>query len=85
MFSERLVQEMTSSYALLVAESFLGKHEIFFAQEENRRKIRYQISTLGADKAHSGHRFWEALNKAMKNQEKSSSDENNEIGEIENS
>ena len=65
--NKKVVQEMTDSYAGLLAEHFIAEHDTFFAEERKREKINYKIRSLGADKKHSGYRFWEALGKAMKN------------------
>ncbi|MBQ8443792.1 MAG: hypothetical protein IJX25_00350 [Clostridia bacterium] len=63
------VWEMTSNYARRLATAFLRQHENFFENEENKQKIANKIARLGADKPHSGYKFWEELSVQLSNLE----------------
>ena len=60
------LQKELDGYCERMAESFVENHYSEFENEETLVAIRRYITSLGANKAHSGKRFHEALYKALK-------------------
>ncbi len=60
------LQKAVDEYCDRMAEGFINNHYPEFSDEETLVVIRRHISRLGADKAHSGKRFYEAVSKRLK-------------------
>ena len=55
------LQKGIDDYCSQMADSFLEKHTKSLLDENLRRQLRKHILNLGANKKHSGHRFYESL------------------------
>ena len=62
---EKDIQEKTTGYAYTLARSFIAKHKEFFDNNKNRIEFYNEMRIMGADKPHSGHRFWEQMYTAV--------------------
>ena len=63
-FDEQL-QQQVDAYCNNLAVSFISKHKDLLQDKNILVGLRRHISWLGADKPHSGHRFYEALNNSL--------------------
>ena len=61
-----VVQDMLDGYCERMAESFVKNHYGDFENEETMVTIRRYITSLGANKPHSGKRFHEVLYKELR-------------------
>lgn len=61
-----VLQNMLDDYCERMAESFVSNHYADFEDEETLVAVRRHITSLGANKPHSGKRFHEALYKELK-------------------
>lgn len=77
--SNEELQKGIDDYCSQMAESFIAEHGEKLLNDELRIKLRRYICSIGADKKHSGHRFYEALYKKIqafevKNQQENESE-----------
>lgn len=63
--SDNQLQKNINSYSNNLAKTFVLKHKIILQDPEILLGLRKHIWVLGADKPHSGHRFYEALSKVL--------------------
>ena len=68
--SNEELQKGLDEYCQNMAACFLKEHSL---SEEMCREMRKHILRIGADKKHSGHRFYEALYKELNNLQMSAS------------
>ena len=59
------IQEMIDNYCSNMADSFLLRHSEDFKDLKLNQEFRNYLLVKGADKPHSGYRFYEALYKKM--------------------
>jgi len=62
---EKELQEMLDNYCLNMANTFLETHKDELKDKQLNWQFRSHMQVIGADKPHSGHRFYEALYKQM--------------------
>ncbi|MBQ8424730.1 MAG: hypothetical protein IJX17_01760 [Clostridia bacterium] len=55
------LQKGIDDYCNEMAKSFITQHKTNLLDEDLRKRLRKHILNIGADKKHSGHRFYEAL------------------------
>lgn len=58
-------QDALNNYCEQMALNFIEKYHDFLFQDEIKDDLRKYIINIGADKEHSGKRFYEALYKIM--------------------
>jgi hypothetical protein len=61
-----ILQKELDDYCDRMAEAFVENHHAEFENEETLSYVKKHIIAFGADKAHSGKRFYEALYKQLK-------------------
>ena len=59
--SNEELQKGIDDYCSQMADSFIAEHGEKLLNDELRINLRRHICNIGADKKHSGHRFYEAL------------------------
>jgi hypothetical protein len=55
------LQQGLDNYCDNMAQSFIQTHAELLTDEKLRVQLRRHIASMGADKKHSGYRFYEAL------------------------
>ena len=55
------LQKAVDDYCNQMAKSFLSQHSKALTHDTLKLQLRRHILSIGADKKHSGHRFYEAL------------------------
>ena len=73
------LQKGIDEYCTSMAISFIESHQ-HQLDNEMTIKLRRHILSIGADKKHSGHRFYEALYKELNNLQKSAENTESEKG-----
>ena len=59
--SNEELQKAVDDYCNQMATSFLAQHSKALSDDSLKFQLRRYILSIGADKKHSGHRFYEAL------------------------
>jgi len=72
----KVMQSIVDDYCDNMANTFLEKNELDLQDVEIYQQFRNYIILIGANKPHSGHRFYEALYKKMSELNKDKNIEN---------